>query len=154
MTASAPPLSIQETYYPQLTCFGCGHANERGLRLRSYEIDGVVQATFTPWPEHDNGGGFLNGGIVSTLLDCHGAAAVMLEANRRGWQAAEGTLMPFVTAALDVRFLRPTPLREPLGLTAELTSVDESGMTVVAQIVWDGKPRATGTATWKRWRPR
>ena len=42
-------LSIQETYYPALTCFGCGHANERGLHLRSYEVDGVVQATFTPW---------------------------------------------------------------------------------------------------------
>ena len=36
-------LSIQETYYPTLTCFGCGHANERALRLRSYEVDGVVQ---------------------------------------------------------------------------------------------------------------
>jgi hypothetical protein len=55
--------SIQETYYPTLTCFGCGHANERGLRLRSYEVDGVVRAAFMPWPEHDSGGGFLNGGI-------------------------------------------------------------------------------------------
>lgn len=146
--------SIQETYYPQLTCFGCGHANERGLHLRSYDIDGVVQATFTPWPEHDNGGGFLNGGIVSTLLDCHGAAAVMLEAHHRGWLAASGTLMPFVTAALDVRFLRPTPLDEPLHLTAELTSVAESEMVVLAQIIWQDKPRATGIATWKRWRPR
>ena len=65
-------LSIQETYYPDLTCFGCGHANERGLHLRSYEVDGVVQGTFTPWPEHDNGGGYLNGGIISMVLDCHG----------------------------------------------------------------------------------
>ena len=60
--------SIQETYYPDLTCFGCGHANERGLHLQSYEVDGAVRASFTPWPEHDNGGGYLNGGIISTLL--------------------------------------------------------------------------------------
>ena len=79
--------SIQETYYPDLTCFGCGHANERGLHLQSYEVDGVVRATFTPWPEHDNGGGYLNGGIISTLLDCHGAAAVLLEAHRQGVEA-------------------------------------------------------------------
>lgn len=146
--------SIQETYYPALNCFGCGPANARGLRLRSFEVDGVVSATFTPWPEHDNGAGFLNGGIVSTVLDCHGAAAVMLEAHRRGWKPAPGANLAFVTAGLDVRFLRPTPLREPVELTAELTSVAESEMTVVSHIHWGGKTRATGTAVWKRWRPR
>ena len=146
--------SIQETYYPTLTCFGCGHANERGLRLRSYEIDGVVRATFMPWPEHDNGGGYLNGGIVSTVLDCHGGAAVLLEAHRKGWKPAPGAGLAFVTAGLDVRFRRPTPLREPLELTAELLSVTESEMTVAAHVIGGGKTCATGTALWKRWRPR
>lgn len=146
--------SIQETYYPTLTCFGCGHANERGLRLRSYEVDGVVRAAFMPWPEHDSGGGFLNGGIVSTLLDCHGAAAVLLEAHRRGWEPAPGALLPFVTAGLDVRFLRPSPLHEPAELTAQLLSVSEPEITVVSRLWWEGKERATGTAVWKRWRPR
>jgi acyl-coenzyme A thioesterase PaaI-like protein len=146
--------SIQETYYPTLTCFGCGHANERGLRLRSYEVDGVVRAAFMPWPEHDSGGGFLNGGIVSTLLDCHGAAAVLLEAHRRGWEPAPGALLPFVTAGLDVRFLRPSPLREPVELVAELLSVSEPEITVVSRLWWEGKERATGTAVWKRWRQR
>lgn len=50
-----------------MTCFGCGPANPRGLRLQSYLGDGHVTATFTPWPEHDNGLGFLNGGIIATL---------------------------------------------------------------------------------------
>jgi len=158
MTATAEPstaqASIQETYYPELTCFGCGHANPRGLKLRSYERDGLVRATFVPWPEHDNGGGYLNGGIISTLLDCHGAAAVMLEANRRGWEPPAGALLPFVTAALDVKFVRPAPLYEPVELTAELASASEAEMTVVAQAIWQDKTRATGTAMWKRWRPR
>lgn len=146
--------SIQETYYPALTCFGCGHANARGLRLRSYEGDGVVTGEFTPWPEHDNGGGYLNGGIIATLLDCHGAAAVLLEAHRRGWTPAPGAGLAFVTAGLDVRYRRPTPLREPVGLTAELGAVSESEMTVVSQVVAHGRTCATGTALWKRWRPR
>jgi acyl-coenzyme A thioesterase PaaI-like protein len=146
--------SIQETYYPDLTCFGCGHGNERGLRLRSYEVDGVVCATFMPWPEHDNGGGYLNGGIISTILDCHGAAAVLLEAHRRGWKPSPGNGLAFVTAGLDVRFRRPTPLYESVELTAELLSVAESEMTVVAHVAADGRTRATGTAVWKRWRPR
>jgi acyl-coenzyme A thioesterase PaaI-like protein len=147
-------LSIQEKYYPNLMCFGCGHANERGLKLRSYDMDGLVRATFMPWPEHDNGGGFLNGGIISTLLDCHGGAAVLQESFRRGWEPPGGVGLPFVTAGLDVKFRRPTPLTEPIQLTAELQSVDEDQMQVVAQIVWEGKTRATGTALWKRWRPR
>jgi acyl-coenzyme A thioesterase PaaI-like protein len=29
-------LSIQESLYPELTCFGCGHANPHGFHLRSY----------------------------------------------------------------------------------------------------------------------
>ena len=74
-------LSIQERLYPDLPCFGCGHGNPKGLRLRSYPGDAAVVATFLPWPEHDNGLGFLNGGIISTVLDCHSAAAVMLEAD-------------------------------------------------------------------------
>jgi acyl-coenzyme A thioesterase PaaI-like protein len=146
-------LSIQETYYPDLTCFGCGHANERGLHLRSYEVDGIVQATFTPWPEHDNGTNYLNGGIISTLLDCHGGAAVLLEAHRRGWTLS-GSGLSFVTAGLDVRFRRPTPLREPVGLTAELQAIAESEMTVMAHVVADDRTCATGTALWKRWRLR
>ena len=157
MTTPAPPapaLSIQETLYPTLNCFGCGHANERGLKLRSYAVDGTVHATFTPWPEHDNGGGYLNGGIIATVLDCHGAAAVLLEAHRRGWPPAPGTGLAFVTAGLDVRYRRPTPLHEPVALTAELLAVAEPEMTVVAHVLAGDRVCATGTAVWKRWRPR
>jgi hypothetical protein len=107
------PLSIQQQYYPQISCFGCGPTNSRGLQLHSYLNLGEVVATFTPWPEHDNGVGYLNGGIISTLLDCHGAAAVMLEANNRDWVTLPGTALPFLTAGLDVRFLRPAPLQSP-----------------------------------------
>lgn len=146
--------SIQERLVPQLTCFGCGPANERGLRLRSSAGDDGVVASFTPWPEHDNGLGYLNGGIISTLLDCHSAAAVLHEADVRGWGALPGAALPYVTAGLDVRYLRPAPLTEPVSLLAVVTEADEAQMTVDVQLRWDGKPRATGVAVWKRWRPR
>jgi len=74
MSASA---SIQESLYPELTCYGCGHANPHGFRLRSYRERDLTVADFVPRPEHDNGFGFVNGGIIATVLDCHGAAAVM-----------------------------------------------------------------------------
>lgn len=146
--------SLQERYFPSMTCFGCGPANDRGLRLRSFVEDGVVRARFTPWPEHDNGLGFLNGGIIATLLDCHSAAAVTHEAFERGWPPLPGADLPYVTAGLDVRYLRPAPLHEEVTLVAELAEVAEAAMTAHVVLEWDGKQRAEGSALWKRWRPR
>ena len=147
-------LSIQESMYPELTCFGCGHANPDGFHLRSYRDGDLTVAEFTPRPEHDNGFGFLNGGIISTVLDCHGAAVVMWEASERGWQAKPGAPVPFITAGFDVRFLRPTPLGPAVRLVGTPVSVDESEMVVRSELEVDGKTRATMTATWRRFRPR
>ena len=148
-------LSIQDRLYPDLPCFGCGPVNERGLRLKSYPTDeGDVVAKFAPWPEHDNGTGFLNGGIIATVLDCHSAAVVTHEAERRGWTAADGALLPFLTAGIDVRYRRPSPLREPVQLRGRLIEADESQMTAAVELWWQDKVRAEATALWKRWRPR
>ena len=123
-------LSIQESLYPELTCFGCGHANPDGFHLRSYVEDDLVVAEFTPWPQHDNGFGFLNGGIITTVLDCHGAAVVMWEAASAGGRRRPGAPVPFITAGFDVRFLRPTPLGTTVQLTASPESIDESEIVV------------------------
>jgi acyl-coenzyme A thioesterase PaaI-like protein len=145
--------SIQDRYFSEVTCFGCGPRNAKGLQLKSFEADdGGVRATFRPWPEHDNGLGFLNGGIIATLLDCHSAAAVVLTSIRTGL-VPDGTLQ-YVTAGLDVRFLRPASLHDPAELVARSTSADENVIEVEAELWWQDKPRATAYATWKRWRPR
>jgi acyl-coenzyme A thioesterase PaaI-like protein len=149
-----PALSLQEELYPELTCFGCGPANERGLRLRSFREGERYVATFAPWPEHDNGTGFLNGGIIGTLLDCHSAAAVVDTARDRGWPALGDALLPYLTAALDVRYRRPAPLREPVTLGAEVTAASEAEVTVHVWLEHEDKVRAEADALWKRWRPR
>jgi acyl-coenzyme A thioesterase PaaI-like protein len=148
-------LSIQERLFPDLECFGCGPRNAKGLQLRSYPADdGSVVARFMPWPEHNSGFGYLNGGIIATLLDCHSAAAVTHEADRNGWVPLGDVQLGYVTAGLDVRYLRPSPLREPVELRAVLITADENEMTSSVELIWDGKPRASATAHWKRWRPR
>lgn len=153
-TDSTAGPSIQQLLFPDLPCFGCGPSNAKGLRLRSFPSDDGVIATFLPWPEHDNGLGFLNGGIISTVLDCHSAAAVMWEADQRGWAPHTGAALPYVTAGLDVRFLRPSPLTEPVELVARVSRASESEIHCDVELVWDGKTRAAATAVWKRWRPR
>lgn len=147
-------LSIQETLYPGIKCFGCGHANPDGLHLRSYRRGDLTVAEFTSGTEHDNGFGFLNGGIITTVLDCHSAAVVMWEAARRGWAADPGAPVPFITAGIDIRFLRPTPLAEPVELRASPRSLSEDEIVVDAELDAGGKTRATATATWLRFHPR
>jgi acyl-coenzyme A thioesterase PaaI-like protein len=147
-------LSIQDRFFPTFTCFGCGPANPAGLRLKSYAEGDGVTATFVPWAEHGNGFGSVNGGILSTVLDCHSAAAVFSEAERRGWVGEDGLPLPWVTAGLDVRFLRPAPLAGPLLLTGSVTAATEAEMTAAVELAAEGKVRATGLAVWKRFRPR
>jgi acyl-coenzyme A thioesterase PaaI-like protein len=153
MSTATP--SLQETYFPDLPCFGCGPANDKGLQLRSYRGEGgLVTAHFTPWPEHDNGLGYLNGGIIATVLDCHSAAAVTHEAFSRGWPPLPGAALPYVTAGLEVTYLRPAPLTETVALYAEIVAAAEHEMTAHVWLEWDDKPRAEVTARWRRWRPR
>lgn len=154
MNKAQEALSIQEVLYPDIKCFGCGHANPKGFHLRSYREGEVTVATFEPRPEHDNGFGFVNGGIISTVLDCHTAAVVMWEADARGWHAAEGAPIPFITAGFDVRFLRPTPLGPPLFFTAVAVEILETAIVVEAELKVDEKTRATMRANWVRFRPR
>jgi acyl-coenzyme A thioesterase PaaI-like protein len=146
--------SVQDRFFPTFTCFGCGPANPAGLRLKSYPDGDLVTAAFVPRPEHGNGFGSVNGGILSTVLDCHSAAAVFSEAARRGWVGEDGLPLPWVTAGLDIRFLRPAPLAGPLLLRGGVTEATEGEMTAAVELSADGKVRATGTAVWKRFRPR
>jgi acyl-coenzyme A thioesterase PaaI-like protein len=143
-------LSIQQRFFPELTCFGCGPANGKGLQLRSYPTEMGTTADFLPWPEHDNGLGFLNGGIICTVLDCHSATPVLLAAKRMGLTSKAAPL-PFVTSGLAVSYLRPTPLTQPCRLHAVVTSADESTMEVEVELWSEGKIRVRGRATWKRW---
>jgi acyl-coenzyme A thioesterase PaaI-like protein len=78
----------------------------------------------------------------------------MWEADQRGWQAEQGAPVPFITAGLEVKFLRPTPLGPVLSFRAEPEKVSESEIVVNAELVFDEKQRATLRAQWLRFRPR
>ena len=73
---AAHDTSLQERFAPENRCFGCGPANPRGLRLRSFpasdDPNADVVMTWTPENYHEAFEGMLNGGIIGTLLDCHG----------------------------------------------------------------------------------
>jgi len=62
-------LGVQQTYAPNSICFGCGPANEQGLRISSHRIDNGLTMEFEPSDFHQAFPGMINGGIIGTLLD-------------------------------------------------------------------------------------
>lgn len=103
---------IQDFYPDEFAhCYGCGRLNAHGLRMKTrWEGDETV-SRFTPRPEHTAMPGFVYGGLVASLIDCHGTGSAALAAVREAGAApGDGPAPRFVTAALKVDFLKPTPL--------------------------------------------
>jgi acyl-coenzyme A thioesterase PaaI-like protein len=109
--------SLQDRFAPDNACFGCGPANARGLRLKSFPRGDVVVCDWTPEKHHEAFEGMLNGGICGALLDCHSnwtAAWHLMQAN--GLDAPPCT----VTAEFHVKLRRPTPTDGPVHLEARV----------------------------------
>jgi acyl-coenzyme A thioesterase PaaI-like protein len=132
--------SIQETYAPNLACFGCGPANPKGLHVRSFAAGDEVVAEWNPSVEYEAYEGMLSGGIIGTLLDCH-----------CNWTAAwhlmtkTGADKPpcTVTAEYTIRLLRPTPTDGPLKLVARVTEATDTRAVVEGELIGGDKVCAT-----------
>ncbi|MEZ5344863.1 MAG: PaaI family thioesterase [Pyrinomonadaceae bacterium] len=134
--------SIQETYAPKSICFGCGPANEKGLKIRSFEKDGEYLMEWRAEPHHEAFPGMLNGGIIGSLLDCHSnwaAAHYLMKKNGADEPACT------VTANYAVKLLRPTPSGALIRVRAWITDSTEDRATVEAELTAGGKVCATCT---------
>ena len=121
-------------------CFGCGPANEKGLRIKSRVEGEDLVADFRPEPHHQAFGGVLNGGIVGTLLDCHSNWTAAYTLMKTG---GLDHLPATVTAEFTVKLRAPTPLNESLRLVARPSAIDGDKVTVEARIEASGKTTAT-----------
>lgn len=132
--------SVQERYAPQNRCFGCGPANDKGLRIKSRIEGDELVAEFQPEPHHLAFDGIVNGGICGTLLDCHSnwAAAIHLM-QKTGADAPPCT----VTAEFAVKLRRPTPIGATLHLRAKVVESEGDRAVVEATIEAEGKVTAT-----------
>ena len=130
---------------PENHCWGCGACNEAGFRLKSFWDGTDAVADWSPRPEHMAGPRHvLNGGVIATLLDCHTICTAVADAYRReGREIGEGERLWYVTASLEVRYLRPTRIDRPVHVVAAVDSVDGQRTTVTARLVSEGKERAT-----------
>ena len=109
--------SFQDHYPDELAhCYGCGKLSEHGHRIKSYWDGDESVCRFLPKPYHISVPGYVYGGLLASLIDCHGtgtAAAAAYKAAKEQDPNAEPN-MRFLTASLHVDYLKPTPLNVEL----------------------------------------
>ena len=136
--------SLQETFAPNNRCFGCGPANDKGLRIRSFEQEGAFVCDWRPEPHHLAFEGMLNGGITGALLDCHSNwAATIHLMKEHGSETPPCT----VTGDFHVKLKRPTPMDAVLHLRATVVESSEDRAIVEATLEANGKITATCRGT-------
>ncbi|KXZ44480.1 hypothetical protein GPECTOR_67g320 [Gonium pectorale] len=126
LTPQVPALP-QEAYHPESLCFGCGPAHPDGLRLESRRMPGGglgrlegrarVSSKYIAFP------GIINGGVVSTLLDCHGNWAAAIALMDKGCLPRPPLTL---TASMEVRYLEPTPPDTDLILRSRVLSIRDA----------------------------
>ncbi len=106
--------AFQDSYLERHShCFGCGRSNPKGLHLKSHWDGEDTIARFTPPPEFSGGfPGNVYGGLIASLMDCHGTASAAAAAHRHAHDEGDDAAPypRFVTASLKVDFKQPTPL--------------------------------------------
>jgi acyl-coenzyme A thioesterase PaaI-like protein len=126
--------SFQELY-PEETryCYGCGPRNEHGHRIRSYWDNDETVCRFDPEPFHTSMPGFVYGGLIASLIDCHGTGSAAAFAHRaEGREMGTDPPLRFVTGSLHVDYLKPTPLGVTLTLRGREKSI--KGRVVVVSV--------------------
>ena len=136
-----------QDYYPDdlSYCYGCGRLNEQGHQLKSFWDDDETVAVFEPGPQHMAIPGYVYGGLIASLIDCHGTGTASAAAYRAE-DRDMGTEPPlrFVTASLQVDYLRPTPLGVPLEVRGRVEEISGRKVIVSATISAEGETCARG----------
>jgi acyl-coenzyme A thioesterase PaaI-like protein len=138
--------AIQDSYPDDLShCYGCGRLNPHGHQIKTCWDGDETVTVFEPRPEHTAIPGYVYGGLIASLVDCHGtgtaAAASYREAGREpGTEPA----FRFVTASINVRYLRPTPMGVPLEVRGRVEEIKGRKVVVSAKVSAAGEVCATG----------
>jgi acyl-coenzyme A thioesterase PaaI-like protein len=136
-----------QDYYPDhfSHCYGCGRLNEHGLHVKSYWNGEESICIFDPRPHHKAIPGYVYGGLIASVIDCHctgTAAAATYRAEGRAMDTEPR--LRFVTASLHVDYLRPTPLGVPLEIRAQVKEIAGRKVVVTATVSVHGKVCARG----------
>jgi acyl-coenzyme A thioesterase PaaI-like protein len=129
--------AIQDDYPDDFAwCYGCGRLNERGHHFRTGWQGEQTVTIYTPKPEHLALPGFVYGGLVASLIDCHGTGSAALVLHlKNGNEVGDGSEPPrFVTASLNVNFVKPTPHGIPLKAIGTVSEIHPKKFKILTEV--------------------
>lgn len=130
-----------QDFYPDYFahCYGCGRLNEFGHQIKSYWDGGESVCHFQPKPHHIAVPGYVYGGLLASLIDCHGTGTAAAAGYRAGNRAMDSEPpLRYLTASLHVDYLKPTPLGPMLEIRAKIKEVKGRKVVVEEWIQVDG----------------
>ena len=130
---------------PATYCFGCGRNNKKGLQIKSYWEGDEAICTWEPEEHHMAAPGVLCGGIIATVIDCHGlntAMAAVMKAE--GLEIGDEPPYVVTTGSLSVKYLKPTPTNKTLVLRAKVKEISEKKIIVSCSLFSRRKECARG----------
>jgi acyl-coenzyme A thioesterase PaaI-like protein len=136
-----------QDFYPDdwARCYGCGRLNEYGLHIRSMWDGDETVAYYTPQPYHTAIPGAVYGGLIASLIDCHGTGTAAGAGYRaEGREPGSEPALRYVTASLKVDYLRPTPLGPELEVRGRVREVKGRKVVVEAWLIANGEVCARG----------
>ena len=136
-----------QDYYPDhfARCYGCGRLNEQGHQIKSYWDRDETVCTFTPQPYHTAVPGYVYGGLIASLIDCHSTGSAAAAAYRAQGRALDSEPpLRFVTASLHVDYVRPTPIAGPLELRSRIVEIKGRKVVVSTTLSARGEVCARG----------
>lgn len=136
-----------QDYYPESVahCYGCGSRNDHGHRIKTFWEGEESVTRYTPEPYHTAVPGFVYGGLLASLIDCHStgtAAAAMYRAEGREMDS----LPPFrfVTGSLLVKYLKPTHLGVTLEIRGRVKEIKGRKVVIESTVYAEGVATASG----------
>lgn len=139
-------LAIQDYYADEVAvCYGCGRNNPHGLHIKTYWDGTEGLCRFKPLVHHTAFPGYVYGGLIASLIDCHSlgtATAAAYEAEGR--QPGTDPPIRYVTGTLQVRYLRPTPIGVELLLRARIKELHEKKVVVTCSLYVGNQEYAQG----------
>ncbi|HLE14189.1 MAG TPA: PaaI family thioesterase [Anaerolineales bacterium] len=139
-------MAFQEYYPDQFNyCYGCGQLNEHGLQIKSYWDGDEAICQFQPRAYHTAIPGYVYGGLIASLIDCHSTGTAAAAAFRADGRPMD-SLPPFrfLTASLHVDYLKPTPLAGPLEVRARVMEIKGRKVVVESWLMAEGEVCARG----------
>jgi len=134
--------AVQDYYADDYSwCYGCGRLNEEGLHLRTGWDGDKTVTIYEPRPEHTAIPGFIYGGLIASLVDCHGTGSASAALHKKnGQKLGDGTEPPrFVTASLNVNYLKPTPAGVPLKAVGIPEEIHPKKWKIHTEVYADGE---------------